>query len=130
MFPERLKRLRTERNFTQKQLAELVKTSKSTIALYETGERRPKMETLSEFAKIFNTSVDYILGNTNNMDRKVEIKDLGKLLKERDFHYNGQPLNDDDLDFLLLALERISEKNNNKIENNNNNNNNKVKVNE
>lgn len=65
MFGERLKILRTEKKMLQKELAELMKVSPSTIGMYERGQRDPDTNTLKFLAEYFNVSVDYLLGRSD-----------------------------------------------------------------
>lgn len=62
----RLMQLRSERNMTQKELATILKMDPSTIANYESGERKPKYEHLLRIADYFGVSIDWILGRTNS----------------------------------------------------------------
>lgn len=64
MFGERLKSLRKEKNMLQKDLADLLKISPSTIGMYEQGRRDPDTETIKFLADYFNVSTDYLLGKT------------------------------------------------------------------
>ena len=66
MFKDRLKLLRTSNKFTQQDLADKLEVSQRTIAFYEKGERHPDYESLLKLADIFECSVDYLLGRTNN----------------------------------------------------------------
>lgn len=50
-FKENLKRIRTERNLTQEQLANLIGVSKFTIRNYEQGQREPSLELLESLVK-------------------------------------------------------------------------------
>lgn len=52
-FGRKLKQYREKRGWTQKQLAEELKTSQSAINLYELGKRRPRIHTLARFAILF-----------------------------------------------------------------------------
>lgn len=122
LFAERLKKLRKENNLTQLELAEKLGVAKSTIAGYEKAFRKPKMKALNELAELFNTSADYLIGLTDDRSPKEPSKDLAKLLKEPDFHFKGKPVSNEDLDFLIQYLERITNNNNNDINNNDNNN--------
>ena len=63
---ERLKDLRKEKGYTLEQVAEKLNTTKVTISRYENNLREPKRETISQLAKLFNVSTDYILGRTEN----------------------------------------------------------------
>ena len=49
-FSERLKQLRTERKLTQEMLSRESGLTKSSIAMYETGKRKPKIEVLERLA--------------------------------------------------------------------------------
>ena len=62
MFSERVKKVRKEAGLTQKELAQLLQLSIGTIAMWETGKREPKLETMAYLSKTLNMSVDYLLG--------------------------------------------------------------------
>lgn len=64
MFCERLKYLRKEKGIGQTELAELCEVSKGIISLWENGLREPTMGNLIKLAKIFDVSVDYLVGLT------------------------------------------------------------------
>lgn len=74
-FGQRLKQLRCEHNLTQDELAKSIKISKSSINMYERGEREPKFETLEAIADYFNVDMDYLLGRSNSR-HLTEIKSL------------------------------------------------------
>ena len=71
-FAAIIKRLRLERGITQEQLAAMLKVSRSTIGMYETGSREPDFETCEAIADIFNVDMDYLLGRTS-IERKEPI---------------------------------------------------------
>lgn len=62
VFKHRIIEARKENNLSQRQVAEKLKISKSTIASYETGRTEPDLETLGKIAKLYCHSVDYFLG--------------------------------------------------------------------
>lgn len=62
----RLKELRTQKKLTQSELAELIKSSRGTIAKYEREERIPSFAVLSLIADALDTTVDYLQGKTDN----------------------------------------------------------------
>jgi len=66
MFGQRLKILRNKKGMLQKDLANLLKVSPSTIGMYERGKRDPDTETVVFLAKYFNVSTDYLLGLADN----------------------------------------------------------------
>ena len=59
-FPERLKMIRDNKNVTQKDLAEALNITVSTISHYENGTREPGIEILIQMSKILGVSVDYL----------------------------------------------------------------------
>lgn len=66
----RLKSLRMERmdqdpRWTQTYVADRLKISLSLVSAYERGERLPPADNLDAFATLYNVSVDYILGRTD-----------------------------------------------------------------
>lgn len=61
-FGEKIKKLRIERNLTQKQLAEMTGVAISAISSYESGNRYPSYDVLISLARIFHVSTDYLLG--------------------------------------------------------------------
>lgn len=66
-----LKKLRNAKGISQQQLADVIGTSQQSINKYENHNIEPDIATLISLAKFFNTSVDYLIGNTN-IDRVIE----------------------------------------------------------
>lgn len=65
---ERLKRLRKESGLSQSELAQKVKSKRSSISMYECDERWPDFETLDNLAECFDVSFDYLLCKTDTKD--------------------------------------------------------------
>lgn len=65
LFQERLKELRKEKKLSQEELGKVLNINLRTVAYYESGERTPSPETLSQMADLFEVSVDYLMGRTN-----------------------------------------------------------------
>lgn len=63
-FGERLKSLRVSKNLSQMDVAKLIKTSKSSINMYERNEREPGIETVIALADLFGVDLDYLLGRS------------------------------------------------------------------
>ena len=63
-FGDVLKKLRKEKGMTQRELANEMRISHSSIGLYEQNRREPEYELLCKFADFFNTDIDYLLGRT------------------------------------------------------------------
>jgi len=64
-FSERMRELRKEKGISLEKLAEMMGTTKATLSRYENSKRIPNIEFVKELAKIFNVSVDYLLGRTD-----------------------------------------------------------------
>lgn len=62
----RLKDLREDGDFTQKQVADYLNIKQNTYSQYENGQRQIPIDALIALAKFYKTSTDYILGLTNN----------------------------------------------------------------
>ncbi len=63
---ERLRDLREDHDLTQKQLADMLGMSQTGYSKYETGENDVPTQILIRLADIYGTSVDYLLGRTND----------------------------------------------------------------
>lgn len=69
-FANRLKQLRTDKGLSQQALANtLGSVSKSSINMYERGEREPGLELLEDIADFFNVDMDYLLGKSDIPNR-------------------------------------------------------------
>lgn len=65
----RIRDLRTDRDLTQKQVAEILNCSQQVYSNYELGQRDVPTEILIALAKYYNVSVDYILGLTDKTNK-------------------------------------------------------------
>lgn len=63
---ERIRDLREEKSMTQKQIAEILGMSQTGYSKYETGENDIPTAVLIKLANFYNTSIDYMLGRTDN----------------------------------------------------------------
>lgn len=64
----RLKDLREDRDLTQKQIAEVIKTTQQQYSKIESGKSDISGEKLKLLAKFYNVSADYILGLTDETE--------------------------------------------------------------
>lgn len=62
----RLRDLREDSDLTQTQLAKLLGMSQTGYSKYETGENDIPTQILIKLADLYDTSIDYILGRTND----------------------------------------------------------------
>ena len=90
-FSYRLNVLLDENNMSQTQLARKIGTSNVTICRYLTCDRIPRLDVLTRIAYVFNVSVDYLLGLTNdkNIQISTENSDLNMNLLVRDLFSLG-----------------------------------------
>lgn len=63
---ERIRNLRIDRDLTQQEVAKDLHIAKNTLSQYETGARNITNEMLIKMAVYFDTSIDYLLGLTDN----------------------------------------------------------------
>ena len=66
VLAERLKLLRKERKWSRKQVAEQLKIVERTYQRYENAERDPTASVLVELADLYDVSVDYLVGRTED----------------------------------------------------------------
>jgi transcriptional regulator with XRE-family HTH domain len=60
---DRLLELLKDRKMTQREFAAKLGMGESVVSRYLSGNREPKIELLSEMARILNTTTDYLVGN-------------------------------------------------------------------
>ena len=65
----RIRDLREDRDLKQRQLAEYLNCSQQVYSNYELGQRDIPTDVLINLSNLYNVSVDYILGLTNNPKR-------------------------------------------------------------
>lgn len=61
-FGKALRQLRLGKKLSQAELAEYIGVSKSSINMYERGEREPGFETIEAIADFFNVDMNHLLG--------------------------------------------------------------------
>lgn len=66
MLGPRLKKLRTTKKMTQKELAEMINVTNVSVSGYESGNRFPDTDTLQRLADCFDVTTDYLLGRSDN----------------------------------------------------------------
>ena len=66
---KRLRDLREDHDLTQNKLAKSIGMSQTGYSKYETGENDIPTAILIKLARFYGTSIDYILGETDRMER-------------------------------------------------------------
>ena len=69
---KRIRDLREDHDMTQKQVAEILGMSQTGYSKYETGENDIPTGILISLSRLYNTSIDYLLGETKNPKRYEE----------------------------------------------------------
>lgn len=64
-FSERLKQIRIESGYTQKDVANGIKSTEAGYQNYESGRRLPKFDALIALADFFDVSLDYLVGRSD-----------------------------------------------------------------
>jgi len=63
---QRIRDLREDNDFSQSQVARFLNITQNTYSRYETNVRNMPLETVGKLADFYNTSVDYLMGRTEN----------------------------------------------------------------
>ncbi|MBI0580803.1 helix-turn-helix transcriptional regulator [Neobacillus cucumis] len=97
---ERLSELRKERKWSLQETADQLGIAKSTYAGYESGYRLPSLQSLSQIADLFHTSVDYILGRTEDSLAEHSVIEITELIdsNEKVLSLDGVLLSKEELD--------------------------------
>jgi len=89
MFPERIKRLRKEKGMTQIEFAQSLGVSSGTVAMWETGKRKPQFETLNKLCDLFDRNFSYLVGSsdipTPEIRTEENIDQLGAWVIQEDY---------------------------------------------
>lgn len=74
MYLKRLKDLREDNDLTQKDVSKILKISRPQYSLYETGKRDIPVDLLVALSKHYKTSIDYIVGLTDSIEKYPDPK--------------------------------------------------------
>ena len=66
---QRIRDLREDKDLNQTQIAKILGMSQTGYSKYETGENDIPTTILIKLAEFYNTSIDYLLGQTDNPNR-------------------------------------------------------------
>ncbi len=89
-FDKILRLLRNEKGMSQQELADALGISKSSINMYERGERQPNFEVLEAIADFFNVDIDYLLGRSNKTTKIINPQTIAA-------HFDGDEYTEEEL---------------------------------
>ena len=84
--------VREAKGYTQVKLSMMVGVSQHSITYYEIGTRIPSFDVAAKIAKVLNTSIDYLIGMSDNLHK----------------YYN---LSEKDKDTVIRMIDSLSDKN-------------------
>lgn len=76
---ERIKNLREDKDLFQKDLAKILDITQRNYSYFETGKSDIPTDILIKLADFYNTSIDYILGRTNEIKPYPRTKRIDSL---------------------------------------------------
>lgn len=99
-FGKKLRECREAKGLSQKELAKLLNTSYSVIGKYERDEMQPSIEAAKKIAKLLNTTVGYLLGETEQ-ENVFKNPDMLKRFNEI------EGMEDEDRNHILYTLDAL-----------------------
>lgn len=99
-FGKKIAALRKELKLSQTELAKKLNTSVSVISRYERDEMAPSIDTAKKLATFLNTSVGYLLGESENDNLLKDPKMMKRLNEINSF-------NDDDKEKVIFTLDAV-----------------------
>lgn len=118
-FPNVFKALRVKSGLTQQQMADKLGLSRSTIGMYENGEREPSFEILENIADLFNVDMNYLIGKKesteiipDNYYLNEDARDMAQFLLENP-NYKvlfdaSRKVKPEDIQFVKEMIDRMS----------------------
>lgn len=70
-FGDSIKKIREEKGLSQEELARKLDVAQSTIGMWESGKRTPKLDELNRLARVLSITVNRLIGQSK--ERKVEL---------------------------------------------------------
>ena len=101
---KRLKQLRKKRKLTVQSIIERLDVARSTYTGWELGRRAPNGEKLVILADVFDTTVDYLTGKTENeYPSDINVEEVVMMLKTPD----GRPLSEQKAKSIATVLQEL-----------------------
>jgi transcriptional regulator with XRE-family HTH domain len=100
-FGRRLKDLRKQKGYTQKELADRIGVRQAQLNKYEGGSNAPSLEKLVELAEVLEVSADYLLAGDQSAPRPLHN------IRLWDRFRNLQALPSDDVESAIKVLDAL-----------------------
>lgn len=81
-LPYRLKELRQQKKLTQANVANALGITQQSYARWENGKVTPSLEKLSQIAKFYGVTTDYLLGNEPEEDELANVELLFRMTSD------------------------------------------------
>lgn len=84
----RIRELREDNDLKQKEIADILNCKQNTYSQYENENRIIDIYNLEKLADFYNTSIDYLIGRTNEIKPypKIEEKSLKKTKPKKEYY--------------------------------------------
>lgn len=104
-FNEILRELRKEKNMTQEQLAKKLNLSRSSVEMYEKGQREPGFLTQEAIADLFNVDIDYLFGRKSVRTEHLITEDDGERILIELYRANNEAYREHILQYCKMMAE-------------------------
>ena len=89
---QKLKKLRTEKGLTQKDLADQLHVTFQTVSKWESDTNEPDFSTIKELAKIFDCSIEYLFNDEENKEKVEVVEDKPSPIIEKETIIIKEPM--------------------------------------
>ena len=72
VLKHKIKELRTLKGYKQEYIAQILEVSQGTYNNWETGKRRPELDTIIKIADFYDVELDYLFGRDVEVNRKLK----------------------------------------------------------
>lgn len=121
-FANVFKELRIKSGLTQQEIADKLKISRSSIGMYENGEREPSFELLEMIADYFNVDMNYLLGKKELSEHipqgyylNEDARDMAQFMFENPEYKvlfdASRKVKREDIQFVKEMIDRVSKNN-------------------
>ncbi|MCX5667716.1 MAG: response regulator [Candidatus Omnitrophica bacterium] len=103
-FGDSIKKIREEKGFSQEELARKLDVAQSTIGMWESGKRTPKLDELNRLSRVLNITINRLIGQMK--ERKVE-------LVKNEIYVDGEKISDldaTDVDGVVEYINAVKKK--------------------